>query len=88
MTFKNIKQLEEEIEELRKENSEGDGLVTMELKDRLDQTKGIIKIINEDIKFQKSQLKKDFEKDKPIQWRITGFESLKQKLNGNTKSTA
>ncbi len=41
----------------------------------------ILKLIDEDIKYQKSKLTGDFEKDKPTQWRITGMEYLKEELN-------
>ncbi len=40
----------------------------------------IITWINEDIKYQKSKLVNDFEKDKPLKWRITGMEFLKNKI--------
>jgi hypothetical protein len=40
----------------------------------------ILEIIDNDLVFQKKQLKGDFEKDKPTQWRITGFESLKKEV--------
>ena len=49
----------------------------------------LIKLINTDIEYQKTKLTGDFEKDKPIKWRIVGFKDLKKKLleeKANTKS--
>ncbi len=38
------------------------------------------KVIDEDIKYQKSKLKGNFEKDKPFKWRIEGCNYIKQKI--------
>ncbi len=43
------------------------------------------KMIDEEIKIQKKQLKGDFEKDKPIKWRIIGFEKFKEKIKEREK---
>ena len=40
----------------------------------------IIKLIEEDIEYQVSKLQNDFEKDKAINWRVTGMERLKRKV--------
>ncbi len=42
--------------------------------------KKIILMIREDIKFQESRLKDDFEGDKPTRWRIVGMKSLMERL--------
>jgi len=39
--------------------------------------------INKDIEYQKSLLTGDYEKDKPIKWRITGMEALKRRCGLN-----
>ena len=41
----------------------------------------IIKLIKKDIEFQSSQLKKDFELDKAILWRVDGMEFMIEKIN-------
>lgn len=46
----------------------------------LNDSKDLEKIIDEDIAYQKKQLIGDYEKDKPIKWRIEGFELLKKKF--------
>ena len=38
------------------------------------------KIIDEDIKYQKSKLEGNFEKDKPFKWRIDGFNYIKRQI--------
>jgi len=43
----------------------------------------IKKAIDRDIEIQEGQLTGDFEKDKPIKWRITGMEALKTKCGLN-----
>jgi len=40
----------------------------------------VCKIINKDEKYQKSKLTGDFEKDKPINWRLEGYKHIKQKF--------
>ena len=40
----------------------------------------ICKLIEQDIEFQKKQLKGDHEKDKAVKWRIMGFEALLKKI--------
>lgn len=50
-----------------------------------EQTKEIIKLIEEDIGYCKSKLTKDFEKDKIWKWRIEGFEYLKRRIVGVRK---
>ena len=65
-----IKQLEEEIEKTG-------GLNPLNLlKAKLEQTREIIKMIEERIKYCKSKLIEDFEKDKIWKWRIEGFKEI------------
>ena len=45
--------------------------------------KKVYKEINKDIEYQKSLLTGDYEKDRPIKWRITGMEALKTKCGLN-----
>ncbi len=40
----------------------------------------ILKLIDEDIKNQESQLKGDFHRDSSIKWRVCGLKLLKRKL--------
>ena len=40
----------------------------------------IIDFIKQDIKYQETHLCFDFEKDKPIKWRIEGMKSLIKKI--------
>lgn len=42
--------------------------------------KDIIKLIDEDIKYQNKLLVGNFEKDKPIHWRIIGMKRLKKTI--------
>jgi|SRR6056297_4249019 len=49
-------------------------------KGKQDERERIKKEINKDIEYQKSLLTGDFEKDKPIKWRITGMEALKKRI--------
>ena len=37
-------------------------------------------VIDEDTEYQESQLTGDYEKDKPIKWRLEGYKHIKQKL--------
>ena len=46
----------------------------------------MIKLIEEDIKFQQSRLKQDFEKDKAVEWRIIGMKNLKSEITAKTDS--
>ena len=48
----------------------------------------ILKLIDKDIKYQKTKLIRNFEKDKPINWRITGFEYLKKELNSEVRNSS
>ncbi len=48
----------------------------------LKQTKAIIKLIEGRIKYCKSQLIEDFEKDKIWKWRIDGFEEIISQIKG------
>ena len=41
----------------------------------------IIKLIKQDIEFQSSKLKHDFESDKAIEWRLTGMKFMIKKIN-------
>ena len=38
------------------------------------------KVINKDIKYQKSKLEGNFEKDKPFKWRIEGCNYIKRQI--------
>ncbi len=40
----------------------------------------ILELIDNDIEYQKMKLMGNFETDKPIKWRITGFEDLKKRM--------
>ena len=51
------------------------------------QTQEIIKMIERRIKYCKSELKKDFEKDKIWEWRIDGFKEIISRLKGNNKQS-
>ncbi len=46
----------------------------------LDERERIIKLIEEDVAYQKTKLEDNFENDKSILWRITGMELLLRKL--------
>jgi len=48
----------------------------------------ILKLIDEDIKYQKKKLTGNFERDKQINWRITGFEYLKKELNSKVRNSS
>jgi len=48
----------------------------------------ILKLIDEDIKYQKKKLTGNFERDKQINWRITGFEYLKKELNSEVRNSS
>jgi len=47
--------------------------------------KEVEEIINEDIKYQTTKLTGNFEKDKPIHWRLKGYKFLKQKFKEKKK---
>lgn len=42
--------------------------------------KDVLKLIEEDIKYQEEKLQGDFELDKPIRWRIIGMKALKERI--------
>ncbi len=47
--------------------------------------KEILKLIDKDIEYQKTKLVGDFEKDKPIKWRIVGFKNLRSRITKESK---
>ena len=97
------KQLEKEIEEVRNKIERTWGYTSknrsqkkyIQLSATLTRTNEIIKLIEERIKFCKSQLKGDFEKNiisrkefeenKIWTWRISGFEELLTEIKGDGK---
>ena len=48
----------------------------------------ILKLIDGDIEYQKSKLTGNFEKDKPLKWRITGMEYLKKELKKEVRNSS
>ena len=76
----------ETIKKLKEKISKEGGLNPLNLLEaKLTQTKEIIKLIKQRIKYCKSKLEKDFEKDKIWMWRISGFEEIISQLKGNYK---
>ena len=51
----------------------------------LTQTKEITEMIEERIKYCKSKLVRNFERDQIWKWRISGFEEVLQEINGKTE---
>ncbi len=48
------------------------------------QEKEIIELIDNDVEYQKKRLTGNFKTDKPIKWRIIGFEDLKKRIQQKT----
>ena len=83
--MKSIEELEKEIKKQRKKLMRLDVDEISRLNDKmvtLDILKKILGLIDKDIKFQRTKLTNDFEKDKPIKWRIVGMEELKLRIRG------
>jgi|AntAceMinimDraft_17_1070374.scaffolds.fasta_scaffold28194_5 TRAP-type mannitol/chloroaromatic compound transport system substrate-binding protein len=93
--MKNIQKLKEEIKKINKTHrKEAERLMinplednnwndTIELETGIKTLQEVCKEIKKDIKYQKTKLKGDFEKDKPIAWRIIGFKNLLKLIEGN-----
>jgi len=78
-----IKQLKKETKKLNIDENRRAGKTTRSYFEFKIQTlKEVSNLIDEDIKFQRSKLTNDFEKDKSIKWRIVGMEELKLRIEG------
>ena len=84
MKIETIKELESEGIWQRHmiEESKEKGFINAVKYIKIQTLKHIVKLINEDIEYQKTKLTGEF--DKPIKWRIIGMELLKSQIEGTS----